>query len=601
MQAEIQTTLQDVSESQAAYNTAESELRVVGGELEQNLERLQQNEAELETAREQYSERAEGAYRSGGVMFLDVLLSGESFGDFSRRVEFVLRMAEQDQATVQQTREARSALGEERAELRERQDRQAQLVSDMRESRESTNERLESQQQMLAALETDVADLVQEEQERAARAAADQRAELARQYAEEQQREDQPIAATAPRPQDQPAPPTAPENNPDPEPIPQEAFPEEEVPDLTDRPSTAGPATEAPDRETPERASAGVPSEGNPPAEEPAANDESEETGSDSSQTVSETPDEASSEGASQTTDESADEDRSSEQYIPEDPASAGPDETGDAGEPESPAGAAEEQYIPEAPEPAEPQESESSEEPVEADDPPDPAGEQSLPEPEVVEPESIESGSAVEEQYAAKGREASDNGFEGELIIDEPVEDILLENADESGGGGIGGESNEETEGSGDEPQPTDPTAQSILDNPNISMYPGVRQDIAAGIVDQRVLDVIAFAASSYSIELSAIKTGHPYGNDPTLDALGYVGFPNAHYFGRAVDISSVNGAPVSPGNEAAYQLAADLYGNFGPEELGSPWTFGAGSFSDALHQDHLHIGWTYGPGGGL
>jgi hypothetical protein len=145
------------------------------------------------------------------------------------------------------------------------------------------------------------------------------------------------------------------------------------------------------------------------------------------------------------------------------------------------------------------------------------------------------------------------------------------------------------------------DARGQAILDDPNITLRDGVRTDVAAGAVDPVVLDVIEFAASRYEIELSAIATGHPYGGDPTLDALGYVGYPNSHYFQRAVDISHVDGAAVSSGNASAQDLAQAIYDEFQPQELGSPWLFGDGSFSDALHQDHIHVGWAYGTDGGL
>jgi hypothetical protein len=55
-----------------------------------------------------------------------------------------------------------------------------------------------------------------------------------------------------------------------------------------------------------------------------------------------------------------------------------------------------------------------------------------------------------------------------------------------------------------------------------------------------------------------------------------------------------------VSPSNDAALDLAlAILTGSpdLQPDELGSPWpglSQFPGAFSDAGHQDHLHIGWS-------
>ncbi len=148
-------------------------------------------------------------------------------------------------------------------------------------------------------------------------------------------------------------------------------------------------------------------------------------------------------------------------------------------------------------------------------------------------------------------------------------------------------------------QPEVSDPRVQAILENPNITLTGMARQDLISGIVDPRVLDVVEFAASEHAISISVFATGHPYG--PTLDALGYAGYPNSHYFGRAVDIYAVDGAPVSSGNQAAYELAQAIHARFAPAELGSPWTFGEGSFSDAMHQDHIHVGWAYAASGSL
>lgn len=476
VQAEIQATLQAVAESQAAYNQAQAELQVVNAQLRQNAGELQRTERELQAAQERLSERARSAYRSGGVAFLDVLLSVRSFGEFSRRVEFVFYMIQEDRAAVQEAQEIRDRLAGQRAELRRQQGQQAQLVTEMRQSRAAIEVRLQQQREMLDSLNAEVAQLVREEQARQAREAAERRAELAARAAEERREQNRPVTATVPPPQPEPAP-----AEPQPEPAPE-----------------------------PPRAAAAepVPPEPEAPVEE---------------------------------------------QYVePETPAEE------QYAEPETPA---EEQYV----------------EPV-------------LPEPEYHEPEApVEEQYVAEEQYSFEDQSAVQEQY-AEPVIDEPAYHEPEEAAEEA--------PVEEEEFA---PQPADPTAQALLENPNITMYPGVREDIASGNVDPRVLEVIAFAASRYTITISTIKTGHPYADSPTLDALGYYGFPNAHYFYRAVDISAVNGAPVSPGNSAAYELAAAIYSNFAPEELGSPWAFGPGSFVDALHQDHIHVGWTYAADGGI
>jgi hypothetical protein len=67
-------------------------------------------------------------------------------------------------------------------------------------------------------------------------------------------------------------------------------------------------------------------------------------------------------------------------------------------------------------------------------------------------------------------------------------------------------------------------------------------------------------------------------------------------HAQGRAVDIYAVDGANVVEQRiegSPAYSLAAWMH-DLAVEEIGSPWDFdgpGGRSFTDAAHQDHIHI----------
>ena len=67
-------------------------------------------------------------------------------------------------------------------------------------------------------------------------------------------------------------------------------------------------------------------------------------------------------------------------------------------------------------------------------------------------------------------------------------------------------------------------------------------------------------------------------------------------HFHGRAVDIATVDGRPVAPGNAAARELAVALSRldpGIRPSEIGSPWALsGPAYFTDGGHQDHIHVG---------
>ena len=67
-------------------------------------------------------------------------------------------------------------------------------------------------------------------------------------------------------------------------------------------------------------------------------------------------------------------------------------------------------------------------------------------------------------------------------------------------------------------------------------------------------------------------------------------------HHFGRGVDIAAIDGEIVGPGSPLAREVASELSSlnpDIRPNEIGSPFAInGPGYFTDAAHQNHLHIG---------
>lgn len=132
----------------------------------------------------------------------------------------------------------------------------------------------------------------------------------------------------------------------------------------------------------------------------------------------------------------------------------------------------------------------------------------------------------------------------------------------------------------------------QAVLTNARIELRPEAAADMRAGRVDPRVLAVLLALSERFTLgDVGPFVTGHAY----------YVAGknrPSNHAFGRAVDIGSINGAPVSAANSAARRAAlalAPLPAPLRPDELGSPYADLAhlpGFFSDDAHDDHLHLG---------
>ncbi len=134
----------------------------------------------------------------------------------------------------------------------------------------------------------------------------------------------------------------------------------------------------------------------------------------------------------------------------------------------------------------------------------------------------------------------------------------------------------------------PADPLAARVVTDARIVLSDNARADLVAGRVDPRLEAVLLQAAERAPIAISVLQTGHPY--------LTVNGSVSNHSFGRAADIATVGGAPVSPDNAAARELAlalGTLSADIRPTEIGSPWAIGDPAyFTDGDHQDHLHVG---------
>jgi hypothetical protein len=133
-------------------------------------------------------------------------------------------------------------------------------------------------------------------------------------------------------------------------------------------------------------------------------------------------------------------------------------------------------------------------------------------------------------------------------------------------------------------------PSAETLalLGNSNVALGPAGRADLSAGLIDPRVVAVLARMADTHAIVVGPICNDHP-----KFDAGGTI---SNHYWGRAADITDVDGVAVGPANAAAYAAAvslASLPASIRPSEIGSPFVIAApGFFTDAAHQDRMHVG---------
>jgi hypothetical protein len=130
------------------------------------------------------------------------------------------------------------------------------------------------------------------------------------------------------------------------------------------------------------------------------------------------------------------------------------------------------------------------------------------------------------------------------------------------------------------------------LLRDDRVGTYDGGRFDIDAGLVDVRVLVLIAYLAETYDeVTVSSLKSGHRLYSRP--------GVVSAHVYGLAVDVSALGGEPVA-GNQEPGGLTEDAVRNIlllppelMPTQVISLLGLGGPSFPLGDHGDHIHVGY--------
>ncbi len=139
---------------------------------------------------------------------------------------------------------------------------------------------------------------------------------------------------------------------------------------------------------------------------------------------------------------------------------------------------------------------------------------------------------------------------------------------------------------------QPKAQLERAVLSDPGITIYSCARQDVAAGLVDRRVLAVLAFLSrSGLKPTVSALRCGQP------------ASATSAQAKGDAVEISAINGIPIAGHQGAgtitdlAIRTLLTLPGEFVPHEIVSLMRYPGASSTHAVSSAWNHIALAFEP----
>ena len=143
-----------------------------------------------------------------------------------------------------------------------------------------------------------------------------------------------------------------------------------------------------------------------------------------------------------------------------------------------------------------------------------------------------------------------------------------------------------------------------ALLSNSRLRLDAASRSDLSSGRTSPEMIRMLALITENFSVSVGVLSTGHSL----CIDGTSTPGCPGSsismHPSGRAVDIMAVNGEPVSKSSGQAwllFEFVLAMAEGVGPNEIGLPWEELEplrGVFSDARHQNHLHLGFDPGLG---
>ena len=129
---------------------------------------------------------------------------------------------------------------------------------------------------------------------------------------------------------------------------------------------------------------------------------------------------------------------------------------------------------------------------------------------------------------------------------------------------------------------------AADLLWNEGLVFAPRAAADLEAGIVDTRLVALLAWIGQRHTIQVSYLKTGH------AKYVAGTRKISN-HWYGRAASIVAVDGVAVRPGRAAAkalWQEIARAPAALRPHELGAPWVAKLRGTRTFVEPGEIHLG---------
>jgi peptidoglycan DL-endopeptidase CwlO len=175
--AEVESMQGSLAQTIEAYNYANIQLEEIEADLATNAKHLVAARKSLGIANTRIQERLRELYINGeGDSTLEVLLGSSSLDDVIARLDAIERVSSQDSHILRTVKQYRKEVETRRATLQDARADQAQIVAEQAAQKQSIESTIAEQNQLLASVKDEIAEMRAEEQRRQAALAEQARA-----------------------------------------------------------------------------------------------------------------------------------------------------------------------------------------------------------------------------------------------------------------------------------------------------------------------------------------------------------------------------------------------------------------------------------------
>lgn len=166
VQAQIEQINEHLEQIVEQYNVIGIKLAETEKAINETRNRLQIAQINLLRSQQILNNRLRSIYKHGQLDFLVVLIATRSFSDFLTRLDWLIRIGEQDAKILQEVRENKISVEKLEAKLDLERQAQVTLKKELESKRQQIESQLEERQTFLAGIQAEIERLIKEEEER---------------------------------------------------------------------------------------------------------------------------------------------------------------------------------------------------------------------------------------------------------------------------------------------------------------------------------------------------------------------------------------------------------------------------------------------------